>query len=329
MFNWNKKESPLKALAGLGGGVGRGSSSSTSGGVMIENSGITYHVFYSGNTEPEVFEVGSPISSFEFLMLGGGGGGGARYGSSRGSCGGGGAGGYVHGYSKTINSGSYPVQVGTGGVSPIAPLTPGVNGTDTTFWGFVAKGGGGGGAADFVNATGPGLPGGCGGGANEDYAANPNTGGSATQPGTPQPSNGGGSFTQNGGSGGASGHYSAQAGGGGGIGGNGSPGNHPQVVSKGVGGSGMAFPGFPAPVLGPAIPSPERSTWINAVGPSGLFGGGGGGVAYPTTPKAAGGPGGGGAGGNAGVNGTGGGAGGAYPDAQSGGNGIVIIRYPT
>ena len=24
MFNWNKKEAPLKALAGLGGGVGRG-----------------------------------------------------------------------------------------------------------------------------------------------------------------------------------------------------------------------------------------------------------------------------------------------------------------
>ena len=32
MFNWNKKEAPLKALAGLGGGVGRGGA----GGVDVE-----------------------------------------------------------------------------------------------------------------------------------------------------------------------------------------------------------------------------------------------------------------------------------------------------
>ena len=46
MFNWNKKEAPLKALAGLGGGVGRGSAGfAASGGTVTTEGDYTVHTF--------------------------------------------------------------------------------------------------------------------------------------------------------------------------------------------------------------------------------------------------------------------------------------------
>lgn len=345
MFNWNKKEEPFFTgiSRGMGGfGFGKSASASsfaaaeTSGGVIITSGLYTYHVFHTEMDEPTTFINSTTRSEFTFLMLGGGGGGGARYGSGRGSCGGGGAGGYVYGTNKIIPAGIYEVGIGTGGLGPITSLENGLNGSDSTFWGFTAKGGGGGGAADFANASGSGIPGGCGGGANEDYSENPNTGGTATQPTTPQPSVGGGSILYGGYSGGNSGAYPAQAGGGGGINGAGRPGA-PPTSTYGNGGPGKAFPDFSSPIIAPAIPtsnnlktgSPFRDDFISAVGPTGLYGGGGGGVAYPGSPQALGGIGGGGAGGSPGKDFTGGGAGGAYPGIVYGGNGIVILRYPT
>ena len=135
--------------------------------------------------------------------------------------------------------------------------------------------------------------------------------------------------------GGANGPLERNGGGGGAgsAGGNGSPG-------PGLGGNGRAFPEFPAPVIAPAIPSPQQSAFTSAVGPTGLFGGGGG--AGGRSPAKQGGPGGGGPGGNPGSNpaagtpgvyGTGGGGGGTgQGSALAGGDGaagIVVVRYTT
>ena len=85
------------------------------------------------------------------------------------------------------------------------------------------------------------------------------------------------------------------------------------------------------------IPSSGRTAWTNAVGPTGLLGGGGGGGGG----SYGGGPGGTGAGGDGAASpgagtpavdftgGGGGGSTGTSGDAGDGGDGIVIIRYIT
>ncbi len=91
----------------------------------------------------------------------------------------------------------------------------------------------------------------------------------------------------------------------------------------GAGGAGLAVPQFPGPVFSPVMPP----SWISAVGPTGLFGGGGGGADERNPgPAGLGGPGGGGRGGDydeggtPGVTNTGSGGGG------HGGAGCVISR---
>ena len=114
------------------------------------------------------------------------------------------------------------------------------------------------------------------------------------------------------------------------------------------GGHGRPFSEFPAPEIAPGIPSPERTNWTSAVGPTGIFGAGGGGGSHtnsgnPYTPGG-GGMGGIGGGGNGskhpptgsnspgatpGVNftGSGGGGTGNQPDqGDPGGTGIVIVK---
>ena len=86
-------------------------------------------------------------------------------------------------------------------------------------------------------------------------------------------------------------------------------------------------------MIAPAIPSPARSTWSTAVGPTGLFAGGGTGYNAPANiPRT---PGGGGgwddpqSGIHHGVDYTGGGGSGPNPGGGTGGKGIVIVYYPT
>jgi len=105
----------------------------------------------------------------DFILVGGGGGGGSEIG------GGGGGGGVVIGTSQIINSGTYNITIGAGGNGGINGTTKiGSNGNDTTFNGFIAKGGGGGGyhAGSSTHA----LDGGSGGGCGADNGGKSNKG---------------------------------------------------------------------------------------------------------------------------------------------------------
>lgn len=116
----------------------------------------------------------------------------------------------------------------------------------------------------------------------------------------------------------------------------------------GWGGHGRPFSEFPAPEIAPGIPSPNRTNWTGAVGPTGIFGAGGGGGSHthngnPYTPGGGGmgGIGGGGNGGDHPPTGTGnsnvtpgiiytgsggGGCGNQPTNGRAGGNGIVIVK---
>jgi len=326
MFNWNKKEAPLKALAGMGGGVGRGGLSGldASGGTKIpatdSGNGYAYHVFLSASNSP--FEViTAPANAVaEILVLGGGGGGGYFYGS------GGGAGGAVHSTTYPLTTGTYHAYAGDGANARAFSTGYGNNGNPSYFKpapapaspstsNLYAMGGGGGayqGAPDSVfdntyrNSTG------CGGGANPPATPNiaPNFPGTTQHPTATK--YGGGPN----GHGGRGTHNSA-GGGGGGTGGN-------SNVAQNYGVPGRAFPGFPGPVIAPAIPESVRSDWTTVVGPTGTYGGGGGGYGSPATRPAGGG---GGAPGDPGVEYTGSGGPGPGSSMGAGGHGIVIVRY--
>jgi len=301
------------------------------------------HVFTNSGTF-EVTDTGDFGNNIDFLVVGGGGGGSFTPGPGNGGRGGGGAGGlrtnaapsFPHNLpSSTMaypGSGtvSYTVTVGAGGL-----FGQNNNGTDggnssivhpslNSGTGIVATGGGYGVYAPGGNGGGGGSG---GGGAYPGVEGSP---GSA--PGNIPPT-----ATSYQTAGGANGSPSSVEGGGGGgagsAGGDGTPG-------PGLGGNGRAFPEFPATIISPAIPSPQQSAFTNAVGPTGLFGGGGG--AGGRQPQKLGGPGGGGSGGypgppsgggTPGVYGTGSGGGGTgQGSAVSGGDGaagIVVVRYPT
>ncbi len=272
-----------------------------------------YRVHVFTNTVESVFAVGTGGGDVEFLVVGGGGGGGG--GPSTGTVGdggGGGAGGLVFA-SGFLGAGNYPVVVGAGGAGGYGDAG-GTSGSNSTFNGFLARGGGGGGSQVVAPA-----PGGSGGGSGQDpdYA----TAGSnaATQPGT-NPT----AVTDAGNPGGLVSVNQQTGGGGGGAGSPGKDNTNTPNRTGADGGAGLDF----SLVFG------------DSVGAGGWFAGGGGGAGRNTSGGLGGGAGaaGGGHGGTGGANGTnamhgtGSGGGGGSQDGGpshggAGGSGIVIIRY--
>ena len=311
------------------------------GGTTIESGGSKYHVFTSSGA----FNVNSgAATNIEVLVVAGGGSGGTQHG------GGGGGGTVVHTTSQPVVPGSYTVTVGDGGGAASPPYggKDGENGGLSQFGSsgdsiyIISKGGGyGAGYQKQGGAGDPSTPGGTGGGGSGQ--GGPRQGGTGTAPSTsPGPANttdtGGKSYFNDGGD--------APGSGGGGGSGAGENGDNcePSPGSGGQGGDGQAFPGFPAPVIEPAIPSPVRPSWTPAVGPTGIFAGGGGGAGHLGPNQGS--PGGTGGGGDGaphvpggsspvsdpGVDFTGGGGGGSGANDRVnglGGKGLVIVKYTT
>lgn len=311
---------------------------SATGGTKFTDGSSTYHIF----TGSDDFIVSENKKNIEVLIVAGGGSGGGGTQS-----GGGGGAGIVYGSAVTVTPGTYPVVVGGGGAGVPSATVSGLKGSVSSFNSVTAVGGGGG----IRNSVGyPDLP------APEQVlliGANGGGGGGGIGPGsaadgiTPQPVPG--VYTAYGGYAGAP-HAGAPGGSGGGGGGAGgaSPGpSAPRATgTPSPGGPGAGFPSFPGPGIYDASPSPLQSTlttsWRDALGPTGLFGGGGGGSENDSTGFGLGGPGGGGNGGDlndastGGVEYTGGGGGGigapgasTPPYTSKGGDGIVIIKYST
>ena len=148
MFEWNKKEAPLKALAGLGGGVGRGSASSFidatySGQAQVTESGDYRTIVWTGNGNFTINDVkgdagsGGPESEpyMDVAMVGGGGAGGERH------CPGAPAGGMILAYSYQAATGNYPITVGAS--TPGNPSSTSYSGGNPgNGFGFTVVGGG-------------------------------------------------------------------------------------------------------------------------------------------------------------------------------------------
>jgi len=269
-----------------------GGNQNTPGGDAPGN-GYKYHVFTSSGS---LVCTGKP-QNIEFLVIAGGGGGGYSNG------GGGGAGGLrtndpnVPADMKvtstvTLSEGTYNITVGDGGGSHNAPYADRKGGESSIGSLVVASGGGGGGPVSPSEQN-PNMDGGSGGG-SEPYA-----GQTVASPDgltvTKQGYNGG---TANGG------------GGGGGAGGN---------ASSATGGSKLSCPAYSSPIIHPICPMP--SPWQSYVGAGGAYAGGGYGYPNRSSGHNGGSP-------YAGIVNTGGGAdsneGGP---TNTGGKGIVIIRY--
>ena len=345
--SWFKKEKPFFGLTGLGGGVGSNlvagvtcsGEFALSGGTKIPavtaNDGYTYHVF----TGTDTWENSGAAATVDILLVAGGASGGL-------SGGGGGAGGVAFGNSFPIGAcdGPYAITVGSGGaaITYPSPDDRGNDGTDTTFnfngGSYIARRGGGGGKGYGTNGpSNDGGPGGSGGGVGRD---NPSA--SAGTVYSPQASNP--FFTRYGNAGGTSPSTGGPSGGGGG-GGASEAGENNMPSGPGEGGHGILLPAFPAPVIAPALPAPNRTNFTNAVRHYGAYGGGGGGGGC-FYEGASGGNGGGGWGdaGNLGGSGpsvaqpganyTGGGGGaaggtntGVPGNSGTGGDGLCVIRY--
>ncbi len=134
-----KKESPILGLLGAGGGIGSkliggaggGGFSASGGDLNAENTpdGNTYHVFYN----PGTLTV-SGGGDVDILLVAGGA-------SGRGGHGSGGAGGQVILYeSETLTAQGYPIDVGAGGAA--SPPTGINNGNNTTGFSYTAYGAG-------------------------------------------------------------------------------------------------------------------------------------------------------------------------------------------
>ena len=306
-----------------------------SGGTETTCGSFKIHTF----TGPGTFTVSTAAAAaadnvVSYLVVGGGGGGSGRY-----YGGGGGAGGFrfvnstcmpapqsspLDGFPSapnkvTVSAQAYPITVGGGGTT--TQCAPGGVGGVSTFSTITSAGGGFGGEGD---APGCGGDGGSGGGGGGTF-----TGGSGNTPPT-TPAQG-----QNGGNGGANpqGPQGNSGGGGGGasaVGAN-STNGQPQCGNSGTAGNGgdgsyVVSAGF-AGCNG--VPGPVP-------GARHFAGGGGGGSNSTGGPNGAGGEGGGGRGApsaNAGTVNTGsGGGGGSHASnppcsGNTGGSGIVIIRY--
>ena len=279
----------------------------------VDNSNYKYAIFNSNGT----FVVDNNIFC-DILIVGGGGGGGGGFGA------GGGAGALIYKTNHLLFSGTYTINIGTGGAGGNTALSTGelrrgTNGNDTIITNtigttiFNAKGGGGGGAWGGVDA---GLNGGSGGGSTNTSAA-----GTVVTTNVPQDANVFGN------SGGVAPPHSASITAGAGGGGAGAAGSTGSVSGNGNGGNGGI------------------GKIINITGISNYYAGGGGGCLYKTSASGTAGIGGLGGGGNGsftvnttgnGINGTantGGGGGGASGPGGSGGiggiggSGVVIIRY--
>jgi hypothetical protein len=234
------------------------------------------------------------------VVAGGGSGGNNKVGTYE-NGGGGGAGGVVYATDQTLNSASYTIVVGQGGIIPAGNGQ--TQGKNTTAFGYTALGGGGGSTRDSQTN----INGGSGGGA---VNWNPNTtNGQATQPGSVS-----GGFGNDGGTAAQVANTAGGSAGGGGA---------TQVGFNGsgtVGADGGA--GFLASAFGETY---GESGWFAGGGAGGGGTGGTGGIG-----------GGGSAGSSSSINGSsganhmGGGGGGNFaPDgnAGNGGSGIVAIRY--
>lgn len=114
--------------------------STATGGNQYQIGEYIYHVY----TSPGNFNVQNTNTTIENFIISGGGGGA----SGSGGNGGGGAGGYILTSAQTLNPGTYPVVVGSGGASD-------TKGQSSSFNSISAEGGG----------AGNGGPGACGGGA--------------------------------------------------------------------------------------------------------------------------------------------------------------------
>jgi hypothetical protein len=345
MFEWHKKEAPFFTgiARGAGGfGFGRvdagpsGPSFSATGGTKFTSGSLTYHVYSSTGPNPFTVSIGSKTGNI-FIVAGGAGG----------NDGGAGAGGIREVTGYVLSTGEYVADVGTGGAGVPGPRpgsTPWPQGGNSNFYlsgasypspTYIRTSAGGVGGL----WGGSGIAGGSGGGAGNRGTGSGGVGNTPPEPG--QYGNPGGS---------SGGEPEADiGGGGGGAGGAGiTGGTSAPTGTRGNGGPGQPFPTYAATIIGPAIPAPQRTAFINAVGPTGLYGGGGGGGGrYPGDNSGTiGGPGGGGSGGNGssstpagtpGIFGTGGGGGGGgynapnarYGPGGAGGQGIIIITYPT
>ena len=302
-----------------------------SGGTEIVTATKKYHVFL-GSSE-QSFSVTNG-GTCEVLVVAGGGGGGYFYGA------GGGAGGVVHAPDFPVeagvtykasagNSGTGSPSTGFGNNGSASYLKPSPAPAAPSATNLYAMGGGGGGYSGDGDTAFP-----------TPYKNSTGSGGGSVGPSSPndtlpnfssvtQHPTGTKYFNR-----GASGQPSANGGGGGGAGAAAGINQDGAITDPASpGGAGRPFSNFPAPVIAPAIPSPVRSDWTTAVGPTGLFGGGGAGYGGGgTIPRA---PGGGGkwtdpnGSEQSGVDYTGGGGAGPNPGSGPGGHGIVIVYYPT
>jgi hypothetical protein len=198
---------------------------------------------------------------------------------------------------------SYPITVGAGGAGAPYP-SPVVNGSNSVFSTITSAGGGGGGA---IQGPATGSTGGSGGGGSERAPGSPNPGAAGNTPPTspPQGNSGGAGLNGNyhGGGGGAGEAGNTDGGGHGGDGVassiNGSP------IFRAGGGSSGATPGIPAGIAGGdggggtgSYPNASQTPVTNGAANTG--GGGGSSTGY---------------------------FGACYSAGNSGGSGIVIIRY--
>jgi len=267
---------------------------------------------YSSFTSSGTFAVPAGVSIVDVLVVAGGGGSGANH------AGGGGAGGLIFMPETPVTpGGTVAITVGCGGAGGPASddLVDGTPGQDSVFGAspspgttevLTAKGGGGGGTGQSGNAS-PGLPGGSGGGGGGIGTASPECGGSAIQP--TQPGNSGAyGFGNAGGEGVRPNPFDNWSGGGGGAGAAGQ-----QGTQGGDGGIGKAY----------TIADGTTSVYYAGGGAGGRYEpsgyvlnpggqGGGGNSNSPSSP------------GTAGQANKGGGGG---APQQSGGKGIVIVKY--
>jgi hypothetical protein len=122
----NKNIQNLPVITALGGTV-----------TTFSSGGVNYKVHTFTTSSDFIVESGTARVDYLIVAGGGSGGGGGHNGG-----GGGGAGGYFEGY-LTVGPGTYPVQVGAGGVCPSGQN--GQNGSNSSFNSIVCYGGGGGG----------------------------------------------------------------------------------------------------------------------------------------------------------------------------------------
>ena len=265
---------------------------------------------------PRAFSISS-VRNFilEYLIVGGGGAGGDFFSGSgyNAAGGGGGAGGYIYQAPTTLkaSSFSFPITVGSAGVSTATSNTSGgyaTSGGNSSFNNIIAYGGGRGGAGNSSIA-------------NSYVATSGGSGGGGVRP------DGGASFANAGagtaGQGNSGGAYSSGDGDGGGGGGSASAGTLGGSGSQGGTGSVSSITGSSIYYsAGGGGGKGQTGNWVSSNG--GIGGGGVGGTkannAFGTDASTYG-SGGGGAGSSAGNNGI-------FAKAGNGASGVVIVAYP-